>query len=125
MTRPSPNRITLLWVAGAVVLTSPLFVLFKLLDHPGNGRAAWFTAFTIVLATKVRWELSRNGWFWATIAAIVLCHVPFVLFVPWTAQWVPSFVIMPFCVIDGIAILAIIQGVEKRMSPAQSSDTAS
>lgn len=118
MADQSRKRISLLWCVAVVVLTFPLFVLFKLLGHPGNGRAAWFGAFTIVLAMRARWDLSRYRWFWATIAAIVLYHIPLVLFVPWTAAWVPAFAIMPLCVIDGLTILAIIQAVEKRMTPA-------
>ena len=119
MTEKSLNRISLLWVASAVALTFPLFLLFKYLGHSGNGRAAWFSAFTIVLVARVRWELSKHRWFWVTIAAIVLYHLPLVLLVPWTATWVPSFVIMPFCVVDGVAMLALIQAVEKRMSTSK------
>jgi hypothetical protein len=116
MTEQAPKRITLPSVALGVVLTSPLFFLFNFLRDPASGRAAWFGAFTIVLATMVRWELRKHNWFWATIAAIVVCHVPLVLYVPWSAHWVPSFLIAPFCVVDGIAILAVIQTVEKRMA---------
>jgi hypothetical protein len=116
MTEKAANKITLLWVVAAVVLTFPLFLLFYYLGQSGNGRAAWFSSLTIILAVRVRWELSRYRWFWATIAAIVVLHVPLILFVPWTAKWIPSFLILPFCVIDGIAILAVIQAVEERMT---------
>lgn len=116
MTEQTVNKISLLWVVAVVALTFPLFLLFYYLGQSGNGRAAWFSSFTIILAAKVRWELSRYRWFWATIAATAVLHVPLVLFVPWTAKWIPSFLILPFCVVDGIAILAVIQAVEKRMS---------
>ena len=113
----SRGKTATLWILSLVVLTSPLFFLFTLARHPGNGRAAWFAAITIALAAKTRWELSRHPWFWTTISAIVLLHIPLVVLVPWTATWVPRFVIMPFCVVDGLAILYLIQTVEKRMSP--------
>ena len=116
MTEQASKRISLTSVVLAVVVTSPLFFLFNFLRDPGSGRAAWFGAFTIVLVTRVRWELRKHRWFWTTIAVIVICHVPLVLYMPWTAHWVPAFLIAPFCVADGIAILAIIQAVEKRMT---------
>jgi uncharacterized membrane protein YjgN (DUF898 family) len=116
MTERTASKITLLWVVAAVALTSRLFLLFYQLGQSGNGRAAWFSSFTIILAARVRGELSRYRWYWTTLAAIVVLHVPLILFVPWTAKWIPSFLILPFCVIDGIAILAVIQAVESRMN---------
>ena len=63
-----------------------------------------------------RSELKKHTWFWTTLGVVILCHVPIVLFVPWTETWIPAFVIAPFCVADGVAILAVIQAVEKRVS---------
>jgi hypothetical protein len=111
-----------LWSFAALVLTFPLFLLFNHFGEPANGRAAWFSAGMILIAVKVRWELRKHVWFWTTLAVIVALHVPLILFVPWTGKWVPAFVILPFCFIDIIVILALIHLVEKQMKPSQSPD---
>lgn len=115
MKEKAKRNISLLWIAAAVLYTLPLFFAFDYLKGAGAGRAAWFGAFTIMLAAKSRWELRRFRWFWAIIAAIIFLNVPLILFVPWTAKSIPAFMIGPFCLADGVAILAIIQFVEKRM----------
>jgi hypothetical protein len=53
---------------------------------------------------------------------IVALHLPIIQFVPWTGKWVPAFAILPFCLVDIIAILALIHLVEKQMMPSQSFD---
>jgi hypothetical protein len=82
------------------------------------GRAAWLSAGVIIIATKVRWELHDRRWFWAVILLIAVLHLPLVFLVPWTSQWIPAALLFPFCAVDGIAILGIIQVVEKWMAPA-------
>lgn len=119
MKEKARSNINLLWVAAAVLYTLPLFFAFDFLKGSGAGRAAWFGAFTIMLAARARWELKRFRWFWATIALIIFLNVPLILFVPWTAKWIPAFIIGPLCVADGVAIIAIIQAVEKRMGRRQ------
>jgi hypothetical protein len=111
---------TALWSIAVVILTSPLYFLFNYFGKAGTGRAAWLSTGMILIAIKVRWELKKHVWFWTTIAGIVALHVPLILFFPWTAEWVPAFVIFPFCVVDLVAILTFIQFIEKRVGPSQS-----
>jgi hypothetical protein len=125
MAKESEKKITLLWSAAAAIITFPLFLLFNYFGKSGEGRAAWLCAMTLLLAVKVRWELSKHLWFWITIASIAALHIPLITFVPWTAKWIPSFVILPFCIVDGIAILTLVQFVEKRMSPSVSAEKPS
>ena len=111
-----------LWSFAALVLTFPLFLLFNHFGEPANGRAAWLGAGMILIAIKVRWELRNYVWFWTTIAVIVALHVPIIQYVPWSGKWVPAFVILPFCFVDIIAILALIHLAEKHMKPSEDRD---
>jgi hypothetical protein len=108
-----------LWSITAAVLTSPLFFLFDSFGKPGNGRAAWFSAMTILIAMKVRWELRKHIWFWLTMLCIVAAHVPLVLFLPWTAQWIPAVGLLPIGVADIAVIFGCLYLVEKWRSPTR------
>ena len=111
----SEKKVTLAWAIAAVLFTSPLLFLFMYFGRSGAGRAAWFCAMAIFLAVRFRWELSRKKWFWLSIAAISLIHIPLILFFPWTAAWVPSALIFPLVLIDVFLVLALIHRVEKLM----------
>ena len=112
MTRPGT-----LWVLSAVLLTSPICLIFICLGRPGAGRAAWFLTGVIVIAAKVRWDLHDRGWFWALLTTIATLHLALVISVPWTSKWVPASTIAPFCALEGVAILGLIQLVEKWVEP--------
>jgi hypothetical protein len=88
------------------------------LGKPGLGRAAWFLTGIILIAAKVRWDLHDRRWFWVLLTGIAIVHVAVVLSISWTSKWVPAAAIAPFCAVDGIAILGIIQLVEKWMEHA-------
>ncbi len=118
MSEGDKHKGTLLWSVAAAILTFPLFLLFAHFGRPGSGRAAWIFALVIIVALKVRWELRGHVWFWSTMALIVAVHIPLILFVPWTNRWIPAFVILPIGIADAIAVLTLVQFVEKRMTPS-------
>jgi hypothetical protein len=121
MVENSEGRLPLKWIVAAVLLTFPLFLVFNHFGRPGTGRAAWFCAGVVFLCARFRWELSKKRWFWITISAIVLLHVPLILFVPWTSKWIPSVLIFPFVLMDAFVILVLIHQVEKCMKPGNHS----
>lgn len=109
---------TILWSLGAVLVTAPLYLLFSHFGEPGKGRAAWLCLGMLLIAIKVRWELRSYPWFWGTIALISVVEIPMVMFVPWTSKWIPAIVMLPFCLVDCLAVLWVIQTVEKWMAPS-------
>jgi hypothetical protein len=117
MDERAENKLTLSWAITGLLLTFPLLFVFMYFGKPGNGRAAWFCAFAIFSAVRLRWELSRKRWFWASIVVISLIHLPLILFFPWSAAWVPSYLIFPFVLIDCFLVLFLIHRVEKYMAP--------
>jgi hypothetical protein len=38
-------------------------------------------------------KLRRQAWFWIAMTVSAALHVPLILFVPWTARWVPALAI--------------------------------
>jgi len=89
-----------------------------LFDHFGRLDLALPTLIsigTLGFAVALKWKLRRRVWFWITMTAIVALHVPLILFVPWTTKWVPAPVLVPFCVADLCAMLAILSVVGKCM----------
>ena len=112
----SKRSIGTLWVFLSVLATSPICVIFLYLGKPGSARAGWILSVVIVLAAKVRWELHNRVWFWPTIILISIVHLYAVIAVPWTSKWIPAALIFPFCAVDGIAILGILQLIEKLTS---------
>lgn len=119
MIEKSETKVTLPWVVAAVFLTFPLFLVFKHFGRPGNGRAAWFCAMALFLAARFRWELSRKTWFWPSFVSISLIHLPLILFFPWTAGWVPSFLIFPLVLVDFVLVLILLHRMELFMAPTK------
>jgi hypothetical protein len=105
--------ITTVGVLLILLATFPICAIFLFLREPGNARAGWFLSAVIVIAVRVRWDLHKKMWFWPTIAVISLVHILAIIMVPWTSRWIPSVVIFPFCAVDGVAILGILQLMEK------------
>jgi hypothetical protein len=115
MDEQSESKVTLPWAIAALLLTSPLLLVFMHFGKAGEGRAAWLCASAIFLAARMRWEMSRKNWFWPSIAGVLLIHIPLVFLFPWSADWFPSFMIFPFFLFDFFLSLVLIHGVEKLM----------
>ncbi len=99
-----------------LLATSPVFITFLYLGHPGNARAGWILSAVVIMAAKVRWDLHNKVWFWPTIALIAFVHAIAIILVPWTSKWIPAVIVFPFCAVDGLAILGILQLMDKLTS---------
>ena len=116
MDEQSESKVTLSWAIAAIVTTFPLLLVFMQFGRPGMGRAAWFSAAAIFLATRMRWELHGETWFWPSIFVILLIQLPLIVLFPWSAAWVPSFLSFPFFLVDFFLALVLIHRVEKYMA---------
>jgi len=99
-----------------LLATSPVCLTFLYLGQPGNARVGWILSAVVIMAAKVRWDLHDRIWFWPTIAVIALVHAVAIIFVTWTSKWLPAAIILPFCALDGVAVLGILQLMEKLTS---------
>lgn len=78
------DRLTKKTAVVALLCALPFFFFFAALGDPAKGRAAAGCVGISVFVVWIRWDLRRRVWFWATVAILVVLHVPLVLFIPWT-----------------------------------------
>jgi hypothetical protein len=101
---------------GAVLI--PVFLLFAFLGKADMGLTVCIVSGMIILAIKIRWNLRKHVWFWATIIFILALHVPLFFIVRWPQGNVPT---LAYTLPVGIADFAIILGAvglaEKFFSP--------
>jgi hypothetical protein len=105
-----------LW-AGLCVMCGA-FLLAMLLNHFGKfalARPIMFSMSVIGVAIAMRWKLKGQMWFWITMAFVTALHVPLILFIPWTAKWIPALVLIPIGIADLYAMLWVLTAVGKFM----------
>lgn len=66
-------------------------------------------------------ELRKYLWFWLTMACIVGAHIPLVVLVPWSSQWVPAVGLLPIVVADFVVIFGCLHLIEKWRNPRSGS----
>ena len=118
------RKVRLPWWALLCMFFGAILLMF-FFDHFGKltlARPFFCSIAVIISAVAMRWRLRQQTWFWTTIAAIVALHIPLILFVPWTADWIPVVVILPIAIADLYAILAIVAVVEKFMGRRENPD---
>lgn len=59
---------------GAMLV--PVFLLFIFLGNADMGLTVCIVLGMIMLAIKLRWNLRKHVWFWATIVFVLALHVP-------------------------------------------------
>lgn len=97
-------------LAGASVL--PLFFLMAYLGDRGRAMAVAMCLGTFICTAKSRWELRRYVWFWMTLLALAILHVPLFLFIRWTAE-VPGMLFAPLWYLDFAVLYGCIKLAEK------------
>jgi hypothetical protein len=83
------------------------------MGEPGRARAAGVGGMLVILIVRMRWDLRKHVWFWATITFLVLLHVPLILFTPWTNVNLPGPTVAPFAFLDFGIMYGCIKLVEK------------
>lgn len=77
-------------------------------------RPTMFSIVVIAFVMAMNWELRKRVWFWFVILTVAALHVLIILCVPWTATWIPAFVMTPIAAVEIVGILAITTFLEKR-----------
>jgi len=104
-------------------LLAPVFFLFVYLGNADMGLAASIVLGMIMFAIKIRWDLRKHVWFWATIVFILALHVPLVLMVRWPQGKTPTIVYtMPIGLADFVIILTAVGLAEELFSKGSSSN---
>jgi hypothetical protein len=98
-----------------VAILAPVFFLITFLANADVGLAACIVLGMIILAVKIRWNLSKHVWFWGTIILILALHVPLLFLVRWPQGNVPTlFYTMPIGIADFFIILGAV-GLAERL----------
>jgi hypothetical protein len=88
-------------------ILAPIFFLFIYLGKAEMGFTIFLVLGMILFAIKLQWKLRKYVWFWATIAAVLVLHIPLFFIVRWPDTKTPTIAYsMPF----GIADFLIISG---------------
>lgn len=101
---------------------APVFFLFVYLGNADMGLAACMVLGATMVAIKIRWNLRKHLWFWATIVLILALHVPLVSAARWPQGNVPTlFYTMPLGIADFLIISGVLRLAEKLLSKESSS----
>lgn len=100
----------------AAMLT-PVFVFFAFLGKADVGLSAYIVLGVVMLAIKLRWNLRKHVWFWATIGFILALHVPLVFMIQWPQGKFPTIAYtMPIGIADFLIIFGALGLAEKLFS---------
>ena len=104
-----------------VALLAPVFLVFIFLGNADMGLTVCIVLGMIMLAIKIRWNLRKHVWFWATIVFILALHVPLFFIVRWPQGKVPTLAYtLPIGIADFLIILGAVGAAEKFFSKASS-----
>jgi hypothetical protein len=92
------------WMACCAILIWPLYVHDRLDLAPAVLNSVAVCGFAIVL----KWRLKRRPLFWGVMAVVAACHVPLIISVPWTTEWIPAAVIAVFDSVDVVVIIVLV-----------------
>ncbi|HXM23926.1 MAG TPA: hypothetical protein VN948_21895 [Terriglobales bacterium] len=105
---------------GAILL--PMLLFFAYFGKEDMGLAVVIVLGAMMVAIKIRWNLSKHIWFWAIIAVILALHVPLVFKVRWPQGSAPTlFYTLPFGFIDFLIISEGLRLAEKLFAKSSSS----
>jgi hypothetical protein len=98
-------------IIAAILVPVYLFMIY--LGKEELGYTACVVLGALLVAVRVRWDLRRHAWFWATIALVFALHVPLLFVVRWPQAMFHWVVVLPIAVADCLMTVGIIGLVEK------------
>ena len=120
-----PTDYTGLKIATAL---APVFLLFVYLGKVDMGLAVFIVLGMAIFAIKIRWNLRKHFWFWATISFVLALHVYLLFFVRLPQGWLAglgklhAIGLLPIGVAELLLILGAVELAEKLFSNNSSSD---
>jgi len=71
----------------------------------------------------LKWKLRRRLWFWCIMIFIAALHVPLILLIPWTTQWVPALAIGAIDSADFCVIIWVLAAVGRLMEGQETTES--
>ena len=90
-------------VLGAVAI--PFFAHFGEMQY---YRPVMVAVVATTLAALMRRQSYRQIWFWSILLFAAALQTGAILLIPWGTRWVPAAVLTPYCVVDLLMILAML-----------------
>lgn len=109
----------LCWMAGCALIAWPFY-------HAGRldlARPVLYSIGMLSVAIAIKWKLRGHVWFWGTMTVLAALHVLLILFVPWTAKWIPALVVIPIAIADVYVMLWIVSVVSNFMGEPKASSS--
>jgi len=109
------RRALIVW---ALLFFTGTLLSFPLLDYFGRpelGLPILFSIAVLAVVIKVYSELYRQLWFWLTMLALAILHVPLILYCPWKPVWFPASAIFILCLPDVALMIWIITLVQRNI----------
>jgi hypothetical protein len=116
-----PGDLTYYFVLSAFVVMLFVQFLFRHYGMRDLALPASLCVGMIICAIRLRWKLRDRWWFWATIAAVLILHVPVVLLVPFPHIVVNRVTLLPIGLADCLIILGAVRLVERFLARPSSS----
>lgn len=92
----------------------PVFLLFIFLGNADMGLTVSIALGLLIFAIKLRWNLRKHVWFWATIVLVLALHIPLFFIIHWPHTNAPTIAYtMPFGIADFLIMLGAIGLAEK------------
>jgi hypothetical protein len=111
--------------SGTIIglLLLPVLFLFIFIGKAELGFTACIVLAMSMIAVRLRWKLRRHVWFWATIALILLLHIPLLFIVRWPKSNVPTIAYsLPLGIADFLLIISAINLAQRVFSKDSSSN---
>jgi hypothetical protein len=111
--------------SGTIIglLLLPVLFFFIFIGKAELGFTACIVLGMSVIAVRLRWKLRKHVWFWATIALILLLHIPLLFIVRWPKSNAPTIAYsLPLGIADFLLIISAINLAQRVFSKDSSSN---
>ena len=89
----------------ALLIASPVPVVFAFFGRWEMGIGAWLCAGVVVLVAQTHWNFRKSGWFWASLAVSGLLDAPLVWWIPWGDSSLIGIAVVPVLLLSyGMAL---------------------
>lgn len=92
---------------------SPILIVFAVLGKIWLGFGAWMCTGLVLLVVRVRWDLRKHAWFWATIIFAELLQMPLVVLLPWNDRSFTWIIFLPVAALDYGLVYVCVKWIEK------------
>lgn len=113
--QPTEYQLTRKFATITVLSICPLIFIMAYLggyDSLGQVRAISMCLFIFVCIARIRWNLRRHWWYWATLIVLTILHVPLFVFIRWPSGG-PGIVLAPIWILDLFVLYGGIKLAEK------------